>query len=62
MKIKETVKGNIQITMSKEETDTLYKLLNKMTYEVYLQYLDIDDTNQICKVWNLLVWNQMLFK
>ena len=50
MNIKETVKGNIQITMSKEETDTLYKLLNEMTYEVYLQYLDIDGANQIREV------------
>lgn len=62
MKIKETVKGNIQITMSKEETDTLYKLLNEIKYEVYLQHLDIDGANQICEVWGLLVWNQMLFK
>ena len=40
MKIKETVKGNIQITMSKEETYAILSLLLNMPYVDYIEYVD----------------------
>lgn len=61
MKIKETVKGNIQITMSKEETYAILSLLLNMPYVDYLEYVDEERADELCDVWAFLDSHKTLF-
>ena len=61
MKIKETVKGNIQITMSKEETYAILCLVNNMSYVDYLEYVDQEKADELCNVWAFLYSHRTLF-
>lgn len=60
MKIKETVKGNIQITMSKEATYAILSLLLNMSYVDYLEYVDEERADKLCDVWAFLDSHRMM--
>ena len=51
MEIKETVKGNIQIILSKEETYAILSLLRNMPYIDYCEYVDEEEAGHLCSVW-----------
>jgi len=61
MNIKETVKGNIQITMSEEETWAIFSLLTHMDYVDYLEYVDEEEADHLCSVWACLDSHRELF-
>lgn len=55
MKIKETAKNNIQITMNKQQAAALLSLLNNLSMDDYLRITEDDeDASHICDIWDEL--------
>lgn len=51
MKIKETAKGNVQITMSKGEANSFHELLDRLSLEDYEELVERPD--DIISLWSL---------
>lgn len=58
MKIKETAKGNIQITMSKKKANSLHKLLDGLHLSDYERLVEQPD--DVLELWYLIDNNDYL--
>ena len=64
MKIEETNSGNIKIVMNKEQTLSLYILLNQLSDEDYIKALGYDNPEEktnVISLWDLMQTNKYLY-